>query len=268
MIHTVHTHVIPGWKHPSGQPALRITFFGYQKTCFWTDCLMQSRPHRLCDRKFISCHFMSHFCHFFHTEAVIAESQHQGREGEGAGNSAQRCDPTIRIPPYPPKMNGSTKQSLDEMVLLTLLSVLCIGVGGANFLSSHLTHKPCLIALWFQVWNVPYVELILLLGCQQLPYQSYIAETKLEHHTLTLFQTYHSDSFQTYERLEVQEQLSLTASWFVISVTAWCLRVVTIFFNRSSARTELAIAIHLSTRLLEEGLQNPEARCAHIHTHI
>ena len=45
-----------------------------------------------------------------------------------------------------------------------------------------------------------------------LPKLHYIAETKLEHHTLTLFQTHHSNSFQTYERLEVQEQLSLTAS--------------------------------------------------------
>lgn len=86
--------------------------------------------------------------------------------------------------PYLPKMNRSTKQSLlDEMVLL---SVLCIGVGGTNFLSSHLTHKPCLIALWFQVWNVPYVELILLLGCQQLPYQSYITSLKLSWNIIPL----------------------------------------------------------------------------------
>ena len=41
---------------------------------------------------------------------------------------------------------------------------------------------------------------------------------KLEY-SLTLFQTHHSNSFQTYEASEVQEQLSLTARWLVMSVS-------------------------------------------------
>ena len=43
---------------------------------------------------------------------------------------------------------------------------------------------------------------------------------------------------------------------------------MTIFLNRSSARTELAIAIHLSTRLLEEGLQSIQKRDVRTYTHI